>query len=121
MRTNIAGMLEILKLERHNTELGVDDSVLRLKSSRLQSEEPNLEEDEEEPMTINPEDKPLTDEVPVADAVEQQQPAAPDVEDAGLDSQHVADRLLTDANAFDVIDQAISVPLPDDERDDDTD
>jgi hypothetical protein len=28
-------------------------------------------------MTINPEDNPLADEVPVADAVEQQHPAAP--------------------------------------------
>jgi hypothetical protein len=36
-------------------------------------------------MTINPEDTPLADEVPVADAVEQQQPAALGVEDAGLD------------------------------------
>jgi hypothetical protein len=36
-------------------------------------------------MTINPEDTPLADEVPVADAVEQQQPAALDIEDAGLD------------------------------------
>jgi hypothetical protein len=70
-------------------------------------------------MTINPEDTPLADEVPVADAVEQQQPAAPDIEDAGLDAEHVANRSQTDANTFDVIDQAIAVPLPDDQRDGD--
>ena len=40
-------------------------------------------------MTINPEDTPLADEVPVADAVEQQQLAALDIEDAGLD--HLSD------------------------------
>jgi hypothetical protein len=72
-------------------------------------------------MTINPEDTSLADEVPVADAVEQQQPAALGVEDAGLDPEHVANRLQTDANAFDVIDQAIAVPLPDDQRDSDID
>jgi hypothetical protein len=70
-------------------------------------------------MTINPEDSPLADEVPVADAVEQHQPAALGVEDAGLDPEHVADRLQADANTFDVIDQAIAMPLPDDQRDGD--
>jgi hypothetical protein len=72
-------------------------------------------------MTINPEDNPLADEVPVADAVEQQQPAALGDEDAGLDAEHVANRLPTDANTVDVIDQAITVPLPDDQRDGDID
>ncbi|HTZ13880.1 MAG TPA: hypothetical protein VMC78_09690 [Mycobacterium sp.] len=68
---------------------------------------------------INSEDHPLAVEVPVADAVEQQQPDALDVDDAGLDAEYVADRLQTDANTVDVIDQAIVVPLPDDERDGD--
>ena len=70
-------------------------------------------------MTINPDDNPLADEVPVADAVEQQQPAALADEEAGLDPEHVANRLQTEANAFDVIDQATVVPLPDDQRDGD--
>jgi hypothetical protein len=70
-----------------------------------------------EAMTINPDDKPLADEVPVADAVEQQQPAALGDEDAGLDPEHVAQRLQADANTVDVIDQAITVRLPDDQRD----
>jgi hypothetical protein len=72
-------------------------------------------------MTINPQDNLLAAEVPVADAVEQQQPGAFDVDDAGLDPEYVADRLQTDANTVDVIDQAIAVPLPDDERDGDID
>lgn len=70
---------------------------------------------------INSEGRPLATEVPVADAVEQQQPGALDVDDAGLDPGYVADRLQTDANITDVIDQAIAVPFPGDELDDDTD
>jgi hypothetical protein len=72
-------------------------------------------------MTINPEGTPLGDEVPIADAVEQHQPAVLDVDCAGLDPEYVADRLQTDANTVDVIDQAIAVPLPDDELDGDSD
>jgi hypothetical protein len=72
-------------------------------------------------MTINPADNPLADEVPVADALEQQRAAAVGDEDAGLDPEHVEDRLQIDANTVDVIDQAITVPLPDDERDGDID
>jgi hypothetical protein len=72
-------------------------------------------------MTINPQDNLLAAEVPVADAVEQQQPDALDADDAGLDPEYVTDRLQTDANTVDVIDQAIAVPLPDDERDGDID
>jgi hypothetical protein len=72
-------------------------------------------------MTINPQDNLLAAEVPVADAVEQQQPDAPEADDAGLDPEYVTDRLQTDANTVDVIDQAIAVPLPDDERDGDID
>jgi hypothetical protein len=72
-------------------------------------------------MTINPQDNLLAAEVPVADAVEQQEPDALDLDDAGLDPQYVADRLQTDANTVDVIDQAVAVPLPDDERGGDVD
>jgi hypothetical protein len=72
-------------------------------------------------MMINSEDHPLAAEVPVADAVEQQQPGALDADDAGLDPDYVTNRLQTDANTVDVIDQAIAVPLPDDELDGDSD
>jgi len=68
---------------------------------------------------INSEDHPLAAEVPVADALEQRQPGVLDIDDAGLDPEYVADRLQADANTFDVIDQAIAVPLPDDELDSD--
>ena len=72
-------------------------------------------------MMINSEDGPLAAEVPVADVVELQRPGALDVDDAGLDPEYVADRLQTDANTVDVIDQAIVVPFPDDELDGDSD
>ena len=68
-------------------------------------------------MMINYEDRPLAPEVPIADVVEPQPPAAVDVDDAGFDPAYVTDRLQTDANIVDVIDQAIAVPLPDDELD----
>jgi hypothetical protein len=68
-------------------------------------------------MTINFDTNALADDVPVADAVEQHQPADASVEDAGLDTEQVADLLQRDANPSDAIDQAIIVPLPDDDRD----
>ena len=68
-------------------------------------------------MTIYLHDTPLADDVPAADAAEQQQPAAPSTEDAGIDLRFVANLLQRDANPADVIDQAIIVPMPDDDRD----
>ncbi|OBF84438.1 hypothetical protein A5791_24090 [Mycobacterium sp. 852002-51163_SCH5372311] len=56
-----------------------------------------------------------SDEVPEADAVEQQLPADfPDESDLDTSSLTTTDR---EANEADVIDQAIEVPVPDDERD----
>jgi hypothetical protein len=71
-------------------------------------------------MTIYLDDIPLADDVPAADAVEQLQPADVSVEDAGLDTRYVANLSQRDANPADVIDQAIIVPIPDDDRDADT-
>ena len=70
-------------------------------------------------MTNCPDDSPLADDIPAADAAEQHQPATDTAEDAGLDSRCVADLLQRDANPSDVIDQAIIVPLPDDDPDTD--
>jgi hypothetical protein len=70
-------------------------------------------------MTNCPDDSPLADDIPAADAAEQRQPAADSAEDAGLDPRCVADLLQRDANPSDVIDQAIIVPLPDDDPDTD--
>jgi hypothetical protein len=66
-------------------------------------------------MTTNPDNHPLADDVPVDDAAEQRQPADDSTEDAGLDLDEVADLLERDANPADVIEQAIVVPLPDDD------
>ena len=71
-------------------------------------------------MTIYLDDIPLADDVPAADAAEQQQLADVSVEDAGLDTRWVANLIQRDANPADVIDQAIIVPIPDDDRDVDT-
>ena len=70
-------------------------------------------------MTIYLDDIPLADDVPAADAAEQHQPAADSADDAGLDPREVANLLQRDANPSDVIDQAIIVPLPDDDPDTD--
>jgi hypothetical protein len=71
-------------------------------------------------MTIYLDDTALADDVPAADGAEQLQPADVSVEDAGLDTRYVANLIQRDANPADVIDQAISVPIPDDDRDVDT-
>jgi hypothetical protein len=71
-------------------------------------------------MTIYLDDIPIADDVPAADAAEQRQPADISVEDAGLDTRYVANLLQRDANPADVIEQAIIVPMPDDDRDLDT-
>jgi len=68
-------------------------------------------------MMIYLDDYTLADEVPAADAVEQQQPVDVSVEDAGLDPGYVTNLLQRDANPSDVIDQAIIVPMSDDDRD----
>jgi len=72
-------------------------------------------------MTINLDDYAPADDVPAADAVEQQQPADVSVEDAGLEPGYVTNLVQRDANPCDVIDQAIIVVWPDDDRAIDTD
>jgi hypothetical protein len=71
-------------------------------------------------VTISFDTNMLADDVPVAIAIEQHQRADASLEDAGLDTEQVADLLHGDANPSDAIDQAIIVPLPDDDRDVDT-
>jgi hypothetical protein len=67
-------------------------------------------------MTIKPDDNPLPDDVPVADAAEQRQPVDVSGEGAGLDPHHLTDLLARDADPADIIDQAIIVVLPDKDR-----
>jgi hypothetical protein len=68
-------------------------------------------------MTMSPKYDPPADDAPVDDVAEQRQPASVDPEDAGLDLDHVGDLLQRDANPSDVVEQAIVVALPDDDRD----
>lgn len=71
-------------------------------------------------MTNNPDDSTLDDDVPAADAAEQQRPVEPTIEDTGLDVELVNENAGREANPADVMDQAIIVPLPEDDRDVDT-
>ena len=68
-------------------------------------------------MTIYPDDDPLADDIPRADALEQRQPADRSAEEAGLNLESVSDLLQREADTSDVIDQSVVVPLPDDDRD----
>jgi hypothetical protein len=64
----------------------------------------------------NAEDVPLTEDQPEADMAEQQIPLDLTVDEAGLDPTHIANRSDAEANLADLIDQAISVPLSDDDH-----
>ena len=117
---NIAGIAQILHLQHRNIELESDNSHLRSENARLRSDKPDYGTEDGKPMTIYLGDAPLADDVPAADAAEQRQLADVSAQDAGLDPREVASLLQRDANPSDVIDQAIIVPLPDDDRDVDT-
>lgn len=58
-----------------------------------------------------------SDGIPEADRAEQRLAADVGDEEAGLDPAHLEDIHDKDANPADVIDQAISVPLPHDDYD----
>jgi hypothetical protein len=64
----------------------------------------------------NAEDVPITEGKPEADVAEQQIPVALTVDEAGLDPTHLANRSDAEANIADLIDQAISVLLSDDDH-----
>ena len=90
---NIAGILQILNLEHRNTELESDNSQLKIGKRTTTIRRSDHRKENGQAMTINFDTNLVADEVPVADAVEQQQPADLSDEDAGLDPEHVADRL----------------------------
>jgi hypothetical protein len=58
---------------------------------------------------------PMGDAAPEADVVEQQTPVD-DTAEPVLDVDYLQDRSGADANAADLVEQAIDVPLPDDDR-----
>ncbi|KQH80151.1 hypothetical protein AO501_23050 [Mycobacterium gordonae] len=64
----------------------------------------------------NAEDVSPTEDKPEADVAEQQIPVDPTVDEAGLDPTDIANRSDAEANLADLIDQAISVPLSDDDQ-----
>jgi hypothetical protein len=66
-------------------------------------------------MMTNPATGQMPGDEPEADVAEQQRSVA-DTEDPTLDVGYIADRSDSEANPADVIEQAIEVPLPDDEH-----
>lgn len=68
-------------------------------------------------MMTDAEGLPPAGEVPEADFAEQRITADPTHESEGLDPADLENAHETDANLADVIDQAISVPLPHDDYD----
>jgi hypothetical protein len=64
----------------------------------------------------NAEDVPLTEDKPEADVAEQQIPIDCTADEAGLDPTHIASRSDAEADLADLVDQAITVPLADDDH-----
>jgi hypothetical protein len=64
----------------------------------------------------NAEVVPITEDKPEADVAAQQIPVDLTVDEAGLDPTHIANRGDAEANLADLVDQAISVPLCDDDH-----
>jgi DNA-binding transcriptional MerR regulator len=113
---NLAGIAHILELEHRNTQLESDNA--RLNSGHIP---PNAgrgrpPEHERGAIMTNAEDVPLTEDKPEADVAEQQIPVDPILDEAGLDPAQLANRSDAEANLADLIDQAISVPLSDDDH-----
>ena len=66
---------------------------------------------------INTESAQWPDEVPEADRVEQLIPVDTGDDDQGLDPARLADATTVDADPADLLDQAASIPQPDDDYD----
>ena len=66
---------------------------------------------------ITAEDARWPDEVPEADLAEQQTPVETGDDEPGLDPTRLADADTAAADAADLLDQAVSIPLPDDDYD----
>jgi hypothetical protein len=67
-------------------------------------------------MTSGPDATLRADDVPAADAAEPHRPVDISDEDAGLRPGQLTNVAQKDANPADLIDQAIIVPLPDEDR-----
>ena len=66
-------------------------------------------------MTIHVESLPLADDRPEADVIDQQAPVVDSVDDGGLDPTYLRKPRAWEANEADLIDQAITIALPDDD------
>jgi DNA-binding transcriptional MerR regulator len=115
---NLAGIAHIVELEHRITRLESDNARRNsghTPPTRTAASRTNTNTNGGAIMT-NAEDVPITEDKPEADVAEQQIPVDPTVDEAGLDPTHIANRSDAGANLADLIDQAISVPLSDDDH-----
>jgi MerR family transcriptional regulator/heat shock protein HspR len=113
---NLAGIAHILELEHRNTQLESDNARLMSGHTPPNADRGRPHQHERGAIMTNAEDIPLTEDKPEADVAEQQIPVDPTVDEAGLDPTDIANRSDAEANLADLIDQAISVPLSDDDH-----
>ena len=113
---NLAGIAHILELEHRNTQLESDNARLMSGHTPPNRAAAGRTKHERGAIMTNAEDVPLTEDKPEADVAEQQIPVDPTLDEAGLDPTHIANRSDAEANLADLIDQAISVPLSDDDH-----
>lgn len=65
----------------------------------------------------NPDGLEFTEAAPEADVAEQRVPVAPDEPDTWTDATRITEARDWDASEADLVEQALEVPLPDDEAD----
>lgn len=118
---NLAGIAQIFDLQTRNTQLESENASLMSDNARLEArrvtvdERPSRRKKGKNGMTMNVEGLPVADGRPEADVVAQLTPVIDSVDDAGLDPAYVTKARDWEADQADVIDQAISVALPDDD------
>ncbi|OSC43151.1 hypothetical protein B8W66_01790 [Mycobacterium decipiens] len=120
---NLAGVGRILDLECRNTQLEANNTQLQSDNAKLKADRgrPARKPKQAKGVSImaNVAGGGPQDEVPEADAADQQR--AVDFDDeAGLDTTYLSDGAADrDANEADLVDQAIVVPVADDDRETD--
>jgi len=113
---NLAGIAHILELEHRNTQLESDNARLLSGHTPPTRAAAGPTKHERTAIMTDAEDVPLTGNKPEADVAEQQIPVDLTVDETGLDPTHLTNRSDAEANPADLIDQAISVPLSDDDH-----
>jgi len=117
---NVAGIGQILDLQDRNTRLESANTQLKTTLGSRQPTavaEPTRADRKRRGGTImtSTDGIPLADDIPKADLAEQLIPIDVSADEEGLDPTQLTNASAMDANPADLIDQAISVPLPADD------